>query len=626
MLALVGSHALDDGFDALEGIVVDVHVLQRLAHAGNHAGQVLEVTHLLDLLNLVVEVGEVKLVLANLGLQFLGLSLVELFLGAFHERNDIAHAQNTVGHTCRVEGVYGLHLLARTHKLDGLVHHGADGQGCTATGVTVQLGEDNTGIVEALVELLGGVHGILTGHGIHHEEDFVRIDGVLDVGNLLHQFLVDGKTAGGIHDDNIMSLGPCLADGIQGYLNGVSGTLLDVHGHANLLAEHAQLLHGGGTEGVARGQKGTLVLLLLEHLGQFAAHGGLTGTVQTGHQNDAGLADTAGQVEFGGFATHQFCQFIVNDLHHQLLGLHGGEHVLSQSLLLHGVGEGLGHLVVHVGIQQGATHVLEGLGNIDFGNLALTLQYFPRAFETLRKIFKHNLISVFVYSLYICSVFLDQMQHVARLIGTRCEAHRFTLRSLTLQGSYPQKFLYQRYDYLAKHHSVQIVFALKEGHLPSAVVLAEVGLAVDVLVLGTEETPNELLLLGGDALETLFLHLLELCYHLLVHLEVACAVLALVAELLAAHATEGEQACHVEGGIHQNASDTVQLLGIHGAHGGGYDKVGLVLANILAKVLYGTKRFYRDIRTEHLYPLGIEVIAQLGGTARATCRSKTVYV
>lgn len=135
-----------------------------------------------------------------------------------------------------------------------------------------------------------------------------------------------------------------------------------------------------------------------------------------------------------------------------------------------------------------------------------------------------------------------------------------------------------------------------------------------------------MLLLGGDALETLFLHLLELCYHLLVHLEVACAVLALVAELLATHATEGEQACHVEGGIHQNASDTVQLLGIHGAHGGGYDKVGLVLANILAKVLYGTKRFYRDIRTEHLYPLGIEVIAQLGGTARATSRSKTVYV
>ena len=170
------------------------------------------------------------------------------------------------------------------------------------------------------------------------------------------------------------------------------------------------------------------------------------------------------------------------------------------------------------------------------------------------------------------------------------------------------------------------MLALKQGHLLRTVVLAEVGLAVHVLVLGTEKTPNEFFLLGGDALETQFLHLLELCYHLLVHLEVACAVLALVAELLAAHATEGEQACHVEGGIHQNTSDTVQLLGIHGSHGGGDDKVGLVLGYVPAEELHGTKGFYRDIGTEHLHSLGIEVIAQLGGTARATCRSKTMYV
>ena len=206
MLALVGGHTLDDGFDALEGIVVNLYVLESLAHTGNHAGEVLEVAHLLDLLNLIVEVGEVELVLANLGFQLLGLSLVKLFLSALYQRYDIAHAQDAVCHTRGVEGVYGFHLFASTNKLDGLIDNGTNGECSTTTGVTIQLGENHTGVVQSVVEFLGSVNGILTGHGIHHEEDFVRIDGILDVRNLLHQLLIDSQTTSGIHDDYVVCL------------------------------------------------------------------------------------------------------------------------------------------------------------------------------------------------------------------------------------------------------------------------------------------------------------------------------------------------------------------------------------------------------------------------------------
>ena len=70
--------------------------------------------------------------------------------------------------------------------------------------------------------------------------------------------------------------------------------------------------------------------------------------------------------------------------------------------------------------------------------------------------------------------------------------------------------------------------------------LAEVCLAVHQFVLGAEDTPHQLLLLRGDGLEVVFLHLLELLYHLLIYLEVLGAVFSLVAEFPASQALERE--------------------------------------------------------------------------------------
>ena len=64
-------------------------------------------------------------------------------------------------------------LLAGTHELDGLAGDGPDGEGRAAPGVAVQLGEHHAVDAQCLVKGGGGVDRVLTGHGIHHQQDLV---------------------------------------------------------------------------------------------------------------------------------------------------------------------------------------------------------------------------------------------------------------------------------------------------------------------------------------------------------------------------------------------------------------------------------------------------------------------
>ena len=85
IFALGWRHRVNYRLNALECIVVDVDVLDCLAQTRNHACQILDVTHFLDLLNLSKEVVEVECVLCNLLLQLTRFLFVELLLCAFNE-------------------------------------------------------------------------------------------------------------------------------------------------------------------------------------------------------------------------------------------------------------------------------------------------------------------------------------------------------------------------------------------------------------------------------------------------------------------------------------------------------------------------------------------------------------
>ena len=78
-------HRVDQGLNALEGIVADVQVLDLTTHPRDHPQQVFHVPHLLDLFNLHLEISKVELILADFGFQFLSLGLIELRLCLLNE-------------------------------------------------------------------------------------------------------------------------------------------------------------------------------------------------------------------------------------------------------------------------------------------------------------------------------------------------------------------------------------------------------------------------------------------------------------------------------------------------------------------------------------------------------------
>ena len=282
------------------------------------------------------EVVEVELVFLNAALQTLRLLLVVLLLRTLHEAHDVAHAENAVGHTLGVEHVEGFHFLARAHKLNGLIHHGAYRKGSTAARVAVEFREHHAVEVEAFVELLSRVHGVLTRHGVHHEERFVGLRGLLNGGNLAHQFLIDGEAAGCIDNHRVVALCLGLVDTFAGYLHGVFAFEVHINGHLYLLCQHAQLLHGCGAIYVARHEQRLAASLVLEQQGELAAEGRLTRTVETCHEDYGWVAF---EIDIGSLPAHKLRQFVVHDFHEQLSRLHGREHVLPECLCLDLVGE-----------------------------------------------------------------------------------------------------------------------------------------------------------------------------------------------------------------------------------------------------------------------------------------------
>ena len=71
-------------------------------------------------------------------------------------------------------------LFAHAYELDRLACDLANGKRRAAAGVAIHLGQHHAGKRQLLVELVGGVDRILSGHGVGHEQDFLRIEQSLE--------------------------------------------------------------------------------------------------------------------------------------------------------------------------------------------------------------------------------------------------------------------------------------------------------------------------------------------------------------------------------------------------------------------------------------------------------------
>ena len=126
-------------------------------------------------------------------------------------------------------------------------------------------------MIDAGIEGAREIDRVLAGQRVGDEQDFVRIGRRLDRGRLGHQLFVDMGAAGGVEDQHVIAAEPALGERAAGNLDrGLAGDDRQ-GGDADLLAEHAQLLHGGRAAGVERGEQDLLVLPFLEALGDLGA-------------------------------------------------------------------------------------------------------------------------------------------------------------------------------------------------------------------------------------------------------------------------------------------------------------------------------------------------------------------
>ena len=99
-------------------------------------------------------------------------------------------------------------------------------------------GEHHAVEVQTVVEFLGCVHGILSGHGIYHEERLVGVDTVLDGGDFLHHLFVHRQASGRIDDDHVVTFGLGFFHSVLCNLHGILVVRFAIYGDADLFAQH----------------------------------------------------------------------------------------------------------------------------------------------------------------------------------------------------------------------------------------------------------------------------------------------------------------------------------------------------------------------------------------------------
>ncbi|MNR78171.1 hypothetical protein D3C72_88570 [compost metagenome] len=236
---------------------------------------------------------------------------VDAFARFFYQRQDVAHPEDTIGHTCRVERFQPIQFFGDTCKFDRLAGDVAYRQRGTATRIAVQFGQHDTGQRQCIAKSFGGVDRILPQHRIDHEQGFYRFDGGVQGFDFQHHRFVDTKATGGIDDQDVVVMtfgviqcGQCDVDWL------VAGLRREEVG-TDLSGDGFQLADSGRTVNVSGNGQDFFLLLLAQVLRQLTDGGGFTGTLQTGHQDDGGRLGR--EIELGCFrpqiCTHDGGQF-----------------------------------------------------------------------------------------------------------------------------------------------------------------------------------------------------------------------------------------------------------------------------------------------------------------------------
>src|SRR5207253_1471782 len=146
--ALGRGHGVDDGFHLLELLLCCAlgiaHLRQiHTTDIWQFVHETAEAAHVLHLLQLIAEVFEIEtFTFLELFRQFFGFIFIKGLLGLLDKAEHVAHAEDPRSDPLRVERIERIALLAHTDELDRLAGNRTHRQRSTATGVTVDLGQD----------------------------------------------------------------------------------------------------------------------------------------------------------------------------------------------------------------------------------------------------------------------------------------------------------------------------------------------------------------------------------------------------------------------------------------------------------------------------------------------------
>ena len=432
---LLRGHGVDDGLHPAEAAVVHpprgplhgggghpAHPRHFIQNAGHPA-------HILHLLQLGAEVLQIEPpALFGFAHQFLGLLPVNLALRLLDKRQHIPHAEDAGGDALGVERLKGVEPLAHADELDGLAGYLPHRQSRPAAGVAVRLGEHHTAQRQAVVEGFGGVGGVLSGHGIHHEQGLDGFQALMQQFDFIHHRLVDGEAACRVHQQHInkptLRLRQRRLDdgkwgcGLVGSFAGRSAptrrsTLIsrstptrrstlpafaakELHPH--LSRQRLQLLNRRrpidiGTHHhhrllVAPGFAGGPVKPRLKPMGQFGHGGGLTRPLQPRHQHHRRRGRA--QVKRLVGLPHKPGEFRLHDLDESLPRRKIPPHLLPMGALTDPPDKILHHRHRHIRIQQRPPHLPQRLLDIRGGKGSLAANPTNRATQPICQIIKHS--------------------------------------------------------------------------------------------------------------------------------------------------------------------------------------------------------------------------------------------
>ncbi len=193
---------------------------------------------------------------------FLRFFRVDGFSGAFHQRDNIAHAQNAVGNPVRVEFFQSVNLFAGADQLDGLAGDSPHGQRSTTAAIAINPGQHDAGDRKALIKGPGHGHSVLPGERISHQQNFMRVGDLRHFLIFRHQLFINMQPACRIENEHVIAASACL------FLGAFSDLIWILAGddlsgvHTDLLAKDFKLLLRCRTAHIERSHQHLLALAI----------------------------------------------------------------------------------------------------------------------------------------------------------------------------------------------------------------------------------------------------------------------------------------------------------------------------------------------------------------------------